>query len=48
MTESSSAKTKADPLTPSAFGARLLWVAVRLILVVWAAREGSMFIYQGF
>jgi hypothetical protein len=28
--------------------ARLLWIAVRLLLVIWVGQRGAHFYYQGF
>jgi hypothetical protein len=42
--------TRSDdpPIGNAEFAGRVLWVALRLLLVVWMAEAGQSFVYQSF
>ena len=36
------------PIGRGEFAARVLWIALRLLFVVWLAERGQSFVYQAF
>jgi hypothetical protein len=36
------------PIGRGEFTARVLWIALRLVFVVWLAERGQSFVYQAF
>jgi hypothetical protein len=43
-----SASDEDRPLGNAEFAARVLWIALRLLLVIWMAEAGQSFVYQSF